>query len=81
MRRAPAKPCTLRRVIRAPRKAHLREEGTSEHVETKTELKEVEGGARRRRGVGNKVEGAREAPMAGGDDGARSGGERARERA
>ena len=50
------KPRTLRRAIRPPRKAHLREEGTSEHADTKAELGEVEGGAGRRRGVWNKVE-------------------------
>ena len=50
----------------APRKAHLREEGMSEHAETNEELGEVEGDAGRRRGAGNKAEEARGAPMAGG---------------
>ena len=54
------------RAIRSPRKAHLREEGTSEHAETNAELGEVEEGAGRRRGAGNKAKGARGAPMAGG---------------
>jgi len=53
-------------VIRPPRKAHLREEGTSKHAETNAELGEMEEDAGRRRGAGNKVEGAREAPMVGG---------------
>ena len=53
-------------MIRPPRKAHLREEGTSKHAETNAELGEVEEDAGRRRGAGNKVEGAREAPMVGG---------------
>jgi len=65
-RRAPARPRTLRRAIRPPRTAHLREEATSEHAKMNAELGEVEGGAERRRSAGNKASGARGAPMASG---------------
>ena len=64
--RAPAWPHILRRAIRPPRTAHLREEVTSEHAKTDAELGEVEGGAGRRRSAENKAKGARGAPMAGG---------------
>ena len=64
-RRAPAWPRILRRVIRRPRTAHLREEVTSEHAKTTAELGEVEGGVGRRRSAENKANGARGAPMAG----------------
>ena len=50
----------------APRKAHLREEISSERAEANAELGEVEEGTGMRRDIGNKAKGARVAPMAGG---------------